>query len=255
VAVSSDGAEAILTLALGGCQAQITFIRSGPQWIPGSESRLTLLSEAGTCDIPVLLLPQAAAGEPLAATVPPFRQTITPDITSAWQDALSLLHRYAPAYEAWAQRVVRQIAVVEATPGVVHSGSYRERHGFIHASAHTSAISMAEMLVHEASHQYFYLLSCIGPVDDGTDTAEYYSPLVQRKRPLDRMLFAFHACANIRHFYRLCEANGLRDLQYCRENEPIVARQLEQLDAPLRDNGALTSIGRTIYHTLQEVVT
>ena len=39
-----------------------------------------------------------------------------------------------------------------------------------------------------------------GPVDDGSDTILHYSPLVDRGRPLDRILFAFHACANILGF-------------------------------------------------------
>jgi HEXXH motif-containing protein len=148
------------------------------------------------------------------------------------------------------QRVVRQVALVEATPGVVHSGSYRDRHGFIHASAQSSVMSLAEVLVHEAAHQYFHLLCCLGPVDDGTDATQYYSPLVGKKRPLDRILFAFHACANIRNFYRLCMNNGAADVRYCRDHEPVVARQLDQLNVALRNNRTLTSVGRAIYDPL-----
>jgi HEXXH motif-containing protein len=144
--------------------------------------------------------------------------------------------------------------VLQAIPGTVHSGSYETRHGFIHASALASIPSSAEMAVHESAHQYFLLISRLGPVEDGTDGTLYYSPLVEKKRPLNRILFAFHACANIFAFYRLCQAAGSPHQEYFSRNENVVLDQMKQLGAPLLGNPALTSLGRSLLEPWQGVI-
>src|SRR5437660_1381825 len=94
--------------------------------------------------------------------------------------ARTLLQRLTPRQpllSTWVQNVVRHIALLETSvSGIVHSSSYQYRDGLIHASSRSSLMSLAETLVHEASHQYFYLLSRLEPVDDGTDKNLYYSP-------------------------------------------------------------------------------
>ena len=247
ITVRSDGSEAVLAGRGDGEDDEIRLMHNGVGWLPESGSPATSLPQVGSPELPILLLARTAAGEPLADSLPPRLEAVPQEIVSAWQEALAFIRTYAPIYAPWVQRVVRQIALLEATPGLVHSGSYGNRHGFIHASAWARPISLAEVLVHEASHQYFYLLSCLGPVDDGTDDSLYYSPLVDRKRPLNRILFAYHACANILRFYRLSLANGAPDDGYCATNEPVVTGQLAQLGAALRGNPALTQVGRTFY--------
>jgi len=113
-------------------------------------------------------------------------------------------------------------------------------------------MSLAETLVHEASHQYFYLLSRLEPVDDGTDKNLYYSPFAGTERSLDRILLAYHACGNILLLYRLCQQNGAPDDGYCAQREDAVMTQLAQLAAPLRNNFALTWVGRALYDPLVE---
>src|SRR5438046_7090098 len=59
-------------------------------------------------------------------------------------------------------------SVLRSLPGVVHVAhiSYRP--------------ALAEMLVHELSHQHYYVASSHGPVDDGSDDNLYYSPEIGR---------------------------------------------------------------------------
>ena len=71
-------------------------------------------------------------------------------------------------------------------------------------------MDIAEVLVHECAHQYFYLLAYVGPYDDGSDERLYWSPPLRRNRPLSRILMAYHALANVRLFYAAVRASGMR---------------------------------------------
>ncbi|HEX5707813.1 MAG TPA: HEXXH motif-containing putative peptide modification protein, partial [Pyrinomonadaceae bacterium] len=106
------------------------------------------------------------------------------------------------------------------------------------------------MLVHESSHLYLHLLCRLGPINDGTDKTLYYSPAVRRPRPLERILVAYHAFANMSLLYRLCMEVGIDDEGYCALNQEKTLPQLEQLEAPLLDNPALTPIGRALFEPL-----
>jgi len=241
IEVESDGARAFLRLE----GRRIVFARAGLAWalVKGRAAPLALV---GSRSPKVMLLPRISHEENRPVAFPEPVDRVTPEIADRWQSAFQFLRLYAPSYLRWVERVVRQIGVLHAVPGTVHSGSYETRHGFIHASALASIPSSAEMAVHEAAHQYYLLISRLGPVDDGTDGTLYYSPLVEKKRPLNRILFAFHACANILAFYRLCQAASSPHQEYFARNESVVLSQLKQLSEPLFGNPALTSLGRAL---------
>lgn len=252
LAVSSDGALATVTTSSAGETSTMVFHRHEQRWRAGSAA-VDLLPAVGTRQPPIVLLAEEALGERrLAERMPKVVTAVEPETVDRWQSVLALIATYAPLYDDWVQRAVRQIVLLEPEPGLVLSGSYQYRYGLIHASASASAMSLAEILVHEASHQYYYMLSRLGPVDDGTDTATYFSPFVGRERPLDRILLAYHACGNILLFYQLCQAAGAPDDGYCELQFGPLWEQLQQLGAPLRDNPALTWIGRTLHEPLAE---
>ena len=60
-------------------------------------------------------------------------------------------------------------------PITIESGSVEHYLGLIHLSAHAAPLPVAELLVHEASHQHMNLLTKLGPIDDGSDANTYYS--------------------------------------------------------------------------------
>jgi HEXXH motif-containing protein len=112
-------------------------------------------------------------------------------------------------------------------------------------------MDIAEILVHESSHQYFYLLERLGPVDDGADARRYWSPATGSERPLRRILIAYHAFSNVWLFYQACRASNVGS-DYLATNEPKIRRMITELDAPLRDNPALTALGRALHEPLAE---
>ncbi len=246
IAVESDGSTAHLRLHAHGEEHTIVFLRKKSAWSLKKGPAMAL-TKVGTGKAKVTLLHRIFVGGHQCDSSPALVESITPEIATRWKEAFVFLQSYAPSYLPWIQNAIRWIGVLEPTPGKVISASYGTSHGFVHASGLASIPSSAEMVVHEAAHQYFMLISRLGPVDDGTDSALYYSPLVEKKRPLNRILFAFHACANILAFYRLCQAAGAPHQEYFAKNEKLVADQLNQLGAPLRANPALTAVGRALF--------
>jgi len=253
ITVESDGYEAVLKLGLQEKISRIVFAKAGLAWalVKGAAAPLAMV---GSRSPKVMLLPRISHEENRPGAFPEPVDRITAEIADRWRGAFQFLRLYAPSYLRWVQRVVRQIGVLHAVPGTVHSGSYETRYGFIHASALASIPSSAEMAVHEASHQYYLLISRLGPVEDGTDGTLYYSPLVEKKRPLNRILFAFHACANILAFYRLCQTASSLHQEYFARNENVVLSQMKQLGKPLFGNPALTSLGRALLDPWQGAI-
>lgn len=113
-------------------------------------------------------------------------------------------------------------------------------------------IAVAEMLVHECAHHYFHLSSRLEPVDDGTDHSLYFSPVKNTGRPIDKILLAYHAFANVLIFYRTCLASDIQDHGYCRRNATELVPQLKQLESALRETTALTETGNSLWLPLAE---
>ena len=111
---------------------------------------------------------------------------------------------------------------------------------------------LCELLVHEATHQYFHILTKLGPVDDGSDTALYYSPARQQERPLDFILLAYHAVGNMLLFHRQGLRANRASAAYRDQRIALFEDWAARLVAPLRGNGALTAVGHALWTPLDE---
>ncbi|MCA9666296.1 MAG: hypothetical protein KC503_11935, partial [Myxococcales bacterium] len=87
------------------------------------------------------------------------------------------------------------------------------------------------------------LTSVCGPVDDGSDRRLYPSPIKKAERPIDKILLAYHAVANMVLFYRQCAENG-HAVERCHAQAQQLAAWRDALRAPLEGNAALTDVGR-----------
>jgi HEXXH motif-containing protein len=176
------------------------------------------------------------------------------DMVAACGRAVALLRRHAPQYLRWVDRVLRGVIPCRALTTAYRSGSDVHQPGLVQMSFPAGAAAHAEMLVHESAHQYFYLLTRLGPVDDGSDRELHYSPVRQTRRPIDKILLAYHAFANVLLFYRECQRSRLKDGGYCRVNEKELLPQIQQLEVPLRSSRALTPLGRALWEPLAVMV-
>jgi HEXXH motif-containing protein len=179
---------------------------------------------------------------------------LLPEIDAAALEPLEhgrqFLSQYAPIYVRWVARVLRQVLLLRPERSTIRSGSVGTMPGVIHISNVAQPAAIAEMLIHEGTHQYYHWLTRLGPVDDGTDENLYYSPIKQTGRPLRAILLAYHAFANVQLFYQLCEQQAAPDEGYCSRNAAALAPQLRQLEEPLRSTSALTDIGRALFEPL-----
>jgi HEXXH motif-containing protein len=168
-------------------------------------------------------------------------------------EAATLLRSISPDYLDWADRVLRYVIPLNGGPKTVNSGSSESQPSVIHGSFGCPVGARAEILIHEATHQYFHLITRLGPVEDGSDTTEYYSPIKRRGRTIRYILVAYHAFGNVLLFYRACRRRGYLDEDgYCTDNERELAPQVEQLEAGLRRTTGLTPLGRALWEPLAE---
>jgi HEXXH motif-containing protein len=169
------------------------------------------------------------------------------DIVAPLRDAWRLIERASPETFQWCGRVVTDVIALAGDAGTSRSGSNRDAPGQLALSVPASPLTLAELFVHECSHQYFHLAEELGPVDDGSDSRLYWSPLTRSERPLDRILIAHHAVANIIRFYRAVAARGLDVDGHAEAELDRQAVCLHALETTLEKTGALTDRGRALY--------
>ncbi|MBL3670872.1 hypothetical protein JL475_33975 [Streptomyces sp. M2CJ-2] len=167
--------------------------------------------------------------------------------------AEELLRCHSPMFLSWVAGVFRHMAFTDPGRGLMESGSSRELPGFVHVS-HGDPLALAEMLVHECSHQYYYLATRAGSVDDGTDTTLYWSPVKQTGRPIANILLAYHAFGNVVLLMRELLASGAGPRNAIEANEADVVQQLRQLQQGLETTRALTETGLGLYQPLRDAL-
>lgn len=202
----------------------------------------------------VLLAPHvwpAAYGASQAHTSPAMPPE---EIVRATREAIAVLHRHSSRYVPWVDRVLRAIIPCAGSQSHLRSGSDFDLPGVIQISYPAHPAALAEMMVHECSHLTFQVVTRLGDVDDGTDQTLYYSPVKQTGRPIDRILLAYHAFANVVLFYRACLESGIDDDGYCARNEKATIPQLDMLEEALCKTPALTPIGRVLFEPLRDLI-
>ena len=169
----------------------------------------------------------------------------------ALHEAFCIIDQYGEAYADWIRFVVGHIRPIVSPSGGMISGSSRNRLGEIELSVNVEPIKIAEMIIHEASHQYFYLLEMA--CDLVTDrTVEHRNPVLGRNRPLDKLLLAFHAFVNVENFLAGCLQRGLpcdgKLEQYYRN----LTLETDEMFMPFRRSSYLTREGELFRAALRD---
>jgi HEXXH motif-containing protein len=104
------------------------------------------------------------------------------------------------------------------------------------------------MLVHESSHQYFNLLGAVCDFADPAYRELHYSPFTRSLRPLDRLLTAYHAFANVlilrEQWAAVCSKGKSRN------SVSRLKADLRLVEDVLVSSNALTPIGRALFEPL-----
>ncbi len=165
------------------------------------------------------------------------------------EKTLRLVARHSPPYFDWVRRVVRRILPLEDDPNMMTSSTAAWRPGVLYSANRPDPAALAEMLIHEGSHQYMYVLTRLGPLDDGSDRNLYYSPVSRKMRPLGVIVLAYHAVANITLFCGSCPSGSqLRP----RQTEKTLVEALAVYEEILLRSRALTAVGEALWQPLYE---
>jgi len=183
---------------------------------------------------------------------------------AAAADALKFIRDFGGGYAKWVERSVRCIGLMITPDENKLSNCYMSASyplipgyvafGFPNARDRISAPEASENLVHEASHQYYQLLAAVFPVSTGEDTDLYHSALAKRARPVEKILLAYHAAANMTLFHY--EALD-RVKEHVQETSLLLERSYEyeqSLRAPLEKTKGLTPVGEMLWRPLAELI-
>jgi HEXXH motif-containing protein len=167
--------------------------------------------------------------------------------------AVEFVRRHAPEYLSWFGDAIRVVASWVGGDQVLKSGSLPGNQGLIYISSPLPVARLAESLVHEAAHQYFQTAETVDRFTGmAADERMYWSPYASTHRHLDRILFAFHAFANVTAFYQQVlrgqiddglRAHSERTLAFHRPNLDTFRGYLESSDE-------LTPAGRALFRTV-----
>jgi HEXXH motif-containing protein len=249
VEVRADAGGANITLTEGGARASLQ--------LDGSEAPLEAtgpMRRAGiylSSPVRVLLTSGATPGDSFfVEEADPFAPAELETFARDVQAAVEFVAEYAPDYVDWVESATTVLVPCRAPEEMMLSGSSNTLPGLIRITAQRPAETTAEMLVHEASHQYLHAALRVAPVDDGSDSETYYSPVKKEFRPLDKILTAYHAFANVEFFYATALENGWRPSERELQATRTVSEELDMLEPPLRENSALTTLGRALVDPL-----
>lgn len=244
--VQNDGSTARILASLDGVKSESRLYWSSEQgaWLTDDLKQLHKVAD-NTCSI---LLLQNEAVPDLNCDSPVVSQ-ISSAHHEAIAQALQLLRDVAPRYHTWVTRVLRRLIIVESSQNILKSGNLDGYYGTFYISECLDPLLVAEMLVHESSHQYYHALVQLEDVTDKLDQTTYYSPFVKRQRPLDRLLLAYHAFANVYLFYQECfgsQMYGRKDRKGIQE----LANDLSVVEQPIMESDKVTPIGRALVEPL-----
>lgn len=255
LSVDSDGELATLEVETPTSRSTLALARRDGEWSADATAPADpcpVVTASGTA---LTILTRSASSTPELAFL--ADQLVDDGYGAASRDAVGasveLLEAHAPGYLAWVGRVLRDIVPIRTAAGAINSGSNRTLPASCHVSVDVHAAALAEMLVHEATHNYFYLAMALGPVEDGTDTTLYYSPVKRRGRPIQFILLAYHAFANVLLLMRELREAGYPDPKgYVDGNEEDLIPQLDQLREGLTASNGLTPLGEALWRPLAE---
>lgn len=243
----------------------VAFRRGRDGWSASNGIELPIVDRAGVCFSisPASALTPEAGRRLLDADAYSFDISEVADDVS-WhrvcEESVDLLSEAAPEYVPWVGAVLRDLVPLQARPRVFNSGSDRYSPGVVCLSNQPYRWVLAEMLVHECTHQYMNIVTRLGSIDDGTDHELHFSPFRNKDRPIMFLVVAYHAFANVLLFYRSARARGMvpepipGQEEAFTNREATLARQLEQIEGPLAVSTALTPIGRALWEPLRGLV-
>lgn len=172
---------------------------------------------------------------------------------SQFQEAFGMMDRLMPEYRTWVFCLLRELTpMVRPAEHMTLSGSSKFRFGGIDLCVPASPLELVELLIHECTHQYFHIASCVGSLVT-SEARSYYSPIKRCERPLDRILSGYHVCGNILIAFDRLRAVGLEQEISKRFGE--ISELMSHLRVPIENEVGLSELGLALSRPLHARLT
>jgi HEXXH motif-containing protein len=163
---------------------------------------------------------------------------------STFSTAVGILEEWSGPKD-WVEFVIKGLVPVVTSAKRAEGGSASTLPGVIYCSFPNDVLEVAETLVHEASHQYFFLLERIEPIVLGLDKGSYYSPIKRLDRPIRTILLTYHAFFNVYALVLKLADAGLQRSEAIRARLSSLSHDLDVLDSHMAASNDFTPVGRT----------
>lgn len=243
-----ESSDAAITVKVSGCGSPMELLIERQAAAHGCRVSDSLtMPTARYADATLVVLPRAAISS--IGTAHNVLPAASSEHIEALTAALQLLYEAAPRYFQWVGWVMRRVALTHASPGAMNSSTIDGHSGLCLMSASLQPLDLAEMLVHESSHQYYHIATSVGQLADPHHVQQYYSPFPRQMRALSRLLLAYHAFANVALFYGDCIASGI--CPRSKLSQGSFFSDLLQTESVLREQqDHLTPLGQHLFKTL-----
>lgn len=170
----------------------------------------------------------------------------------ALADGLRFIEQSASKFVPWVS-ILREVVPLRSLGGSLASSSSPWDCGVAAVTVTQKGAAVAEMLVHEASHQHFFVAKHLGRLEDGSDQRQYYSPMVSNNRPLEKMILAYHALGNMVIMHSEMIRADLA-VSGCHERMSALGVRLRLVEPVVLRSTALTRLGQALVRPLAERV-
>lgn len=166
-------------------------------------------------------------------------------------EGLDLMARVDPGYDVWVRRLLNTLILTSRLENRTCSGSWSDTSGTVYMSQPNSLLEVGEVLIHECAHQHFHLACRVSPMKTDAEKGRYFSPPVGRDRPLDMILIAYHAFANVLTYYERAFDMSLGD-QLSHNRYDSFSQEVAVLEGYLDGNPGLSDLGQIVFSTLRQ---
>lgn len=171
---------------------------------------------------------------------------------SALRGALEIIGRDLPEFRAEMDVTLSQLVPVGHDAEKHLSASYQEAIGTVYLTLHPDPMTMAEALIHEASHNKLNALFELDRVLENAHTPLFTSPVRPDPRPLHGVLLAVHAFVPVARLYERMIAreppHPARERLIARFRE--IVRGNHEGTALLLEHARPTALGRGLFEEL-----
>lgn len=172
---------------------------------------------------------------------------------AALREALDIIAGPMPELRAEIDVVLQQVVPVGHDEQRHLSASYQEAIGTVYMSLHPQAMTMAEAIIHEFSHNKLATLQEQGPLLENAFWPLYPSPVRPDPRPLHGVLLAVHAFLPVARLYETMIAGDdprARRPEFHARFAAIVAGNREGA-AVLREHARPTALGAPLLDEIE----